>query len=94
MITLPVLNCDNCGACCTTQGTPPFVRIEADFPPPELAWDVVEHQWRYDDGLPCLWFNVETKRCKHYEHRPQSCRTAVVPGDEYCLKFRSEQAVS
>lgn len=90
MTRLPVLNCDDCGLCCSEQGTPPFSHTPGDSPPKELEWDIDAHAMRYDYGLPCLWFNVETKRCNHYEHRPEACRDAVVPGDEYCLNFRSK----
>ena len=43
------------------------------------------------DGI-CIWFNVETRRCSHYEHRPSICREEVVPGDEGCLTWREEYA--
>lgn len=58
--------------------------------PPELQWDRIEHGDRYDRSLPCLWYDTESKRCKHYENRPEICRSAVVPGDEYCLRFRED----
>jgi len=80
--------CGGCGLCCAEQGTPPFTRCDDDCPPPELEWDVETHAGRYDDGLPCLWYDTEDKRCRHYDHRPQACREAVVPGDESCDGFR------
>jgi Fe-S-cluster containining protein len=92
MTPLPVLNCDDCGACCETQGTPPFARTPDDRPPPELDWDRLAHRWRYDQSLPCLWYDPTTRRCRHYEFRPLACREAVVPGDENCLRFRAERA--
>lgn len=45
---------------------------------------------RARDEVPCLWFDAATKRCRNYESRPQTCREAVEPGDEYCLTFRTE----
>lgn len=90
MTSLPVLSCDGCGLCCSTQGTPPFTYLEGDSPPHNLKWDILEHADRYDQSLPCIWYDTETKRCVHYEHRPEACRTAVVPGDEYCLEFRKK----
>lgn len=88
MTALPVLDCRDCGLCCSEQGTPPMMMDEYTALPVELQWDRRLHADRYDRGLPCLWFNVESKRCEHYEHRPEACRTAVVPGDEWCLEFR------
>ena len=29
------------------------------------------------DGLgemPCIWFDLQTRQCRHYEHRPRICR--------------------
>lgn len=40
--------------------------------------------------IPCLWYDEQTKRCKHYEHRPETCRDEVmVPGNEACMATRS-----
>ena len=91
MHSLPVLDCSGCGSCCEAQGTPPFTRFPDDRPPTELEWDIDAHDSRYDDGLPCLWFDVETKLCRHYEHRPQACRETIVCGDESCLEFRENR---
>lgn len=80
--------CAGCGLCCTRQGTPPFTRRGDDRPPPELDWDIQAHAWRYDERLPCLWYDTETKLCRHYEHRPAACRNEVVPGDKHCNGIR------
>jgi Fe-S-cluster containining protein len=37
--------------------------------------------------LPCLWYDEETKRCRHYEHRPEYCREFEVGGED-CLAWR------
>ena len=81
--------CENCGRCCDTQGTPPFTHCLGDEPPPHLAWDIDAHAMRYDQGLPCLWYDAETKRCRHYEHRPQVCRS-FTPGEPACNQWRIE----
>ena len=112
---LPVLNCDDCGLCCSEQGTPPGFAVL--FPPPgvEPYPEVVESEdWNYfhsapdeakkivsdyftrrragevedREGLPCLWYDEQTKRCKYYEHRPETCRTAITPGDKDCRRYR------
>ena len=87
---LPVITCEGCGKCCEKQGTPPFSHAGDDKPPPELEWDIDAHADRYDRGLPCLWFDTETKKCNHYEHRPDACRNEVNPGDYWCRSFRGE----
>lgn len=95
MQSLPMLDAnvkecpDGCGLCCAEQGTPPMLPDERAKLPPELLWDIHEHADRYDRGLPCLWFDTTTKRCRHYEYRPQACREAVLPGDEHCNEFRT-----
>lgn len=93
MTPLPVIadakTCpDGCGLCCAEMGTPPMLMDEYAALPPALQWDRDAHHDRYGDALPCLWFDTEAKRCKHYEHRPLTCREAVVPGDEDCTLFR------
>ena len=39
------------------------------------------------DGQPCLWLDVATRRCRHYEHRPGTCRD-FRPGSYSCLQWR------
>lgn len=38
-------------------------------------------------GVPCMWLDMETKTCRHYEHRPCCCRE-FQPGNEICLEDR------
>jgi len=42
------------------------------------------------DGEPCIWLDLETKRCRHYEHRPTICRDALLLGDDGCMSWREE----
>lgn len=107
---LPILNCDNCGACCMEQESPPGYLIilsfgdEAAFSaadlarykamPPEAltqlktyAEHLREHQSHPNDGI-CIWFNEETRKCNHYDLRPDVCRTEVECGDYSCLNWR------
>jgi Fe-S-cluster containining protein len=85
-------------------GTPPFIVIEkekggADTArserqwrrlPPHLQAKVLRARKdrRFEDG-PCIWLDLETKLCRHYDHRPKVCRTFEV-GGESCLRLRSE----
>lgn len=143
--TLPIVNCDNCGACCMHMGAPPgygffyadVIEAEATESPDYQRWlnlpTEVEAELREyyravhageiedrtkDFGkvdrvidlakkgmtvqaielwqritarakpIPCLWFDESTKRCRHYEHRPEVCRSSVAPGDDVCKATR------
>jgi Fe-S-cluster containining protein len=48
----------------------------------------------WSDTIPhCVWFNPDTKRCRHYEHRPMICRGFAV-GGEGCLRRRREEGIA
>lgn len=38
---------------------------------------------------PCIWFDVETKLCRHHEHRPSICREFEL-GSTACLGWRAK----
>ena len=42
--------------------------------------------------MPCLWLDVATRRCRHYDWRPQVCRDFEV-GQVWCLGFRRERGI-
>jgi uncharacterized protein len=44
------------------------------------------------DGEPCVWFDEDTRRCKHHEHRPSVCREFEVGGED-CRRVRDELGV-
>jgi uncharacterized protein len=102
MTPLPTINsCDGCGACCMEQCSPPFV-----FPrDPQLAALPAEVLESYHAGLrqrdadgwpdavPCFWFDLESRQCIHYEHRPEICRTGVEIGDEACRSWRAHAKI-
>lgn len=99
MSDLPVLDCADCGACCLHVGHPPFLRFargdRADpywaALPPELQREVSDHidnLQDHDMGQPCIWLDLQTRRCRHYEHRPQQCRDFEV-GNYHCLRLRA-----
>ncbi len=44
---------------------------------------------RYDEPLPCLWYDTAAGRCKYYAWRPTTCREFEAVG-EGCLAFRAE----
>ncbi len=100
---LPVIsNCDDCGACCTGQSALPIHLLGGGvFTMPgcspltdELRLELQQTIERFEaegwlaDDSPCIWYDAEAKRCKHYEHRPTICRDEVKPGDEACRRWR------
>lgn len=55
------------------------------FQPGEEVAQAVPDEWlqpirdrvaadQHFDMLPCVWLDLNSKRCQHYEHRPQACR--------------------
>ena len=36
---------------------------------------------------PCVWLDTVNRRCRHYEFRPDVCRTFEV-GGKWCSRFR------
>jgi len=101
-------NCEGCGLCCEGIGSPvamytyrtsysgPYLYRPKNLPE-ELAREI-DH---YFAGLKrgeepvdhCLWFDVETRKCKHHQWRPQVCRNYQV-GCESCLNERRPYVVT
>ena len=71
-------------ACCLKVTKPPFTAFEAMTLPAELRESLKV------EGDGCTWLDRETKRCKHYEHRPMICENFEV-GGLLCLEWRSER---
>lgn len=87
---LPILSspseaCEGCGACCMHIMSPPYFPEEVselEFSAPDAYRDFVLAKHRRDgiiaagesDEVPCYFLDLETKRCRHYEHRPKICR--------------------
>ncbi len=101
---LPMISCDDkpCGACCMDMDHFPvanYAMLQREKPSEaarlpqalreelEAGIDVVMRP-EYRGDQPCMWLDLETRRCKHYEYRPDACRFAVVPGDEACRRQR------
>lgn len=96
MNNLPIITCDNCGACCTKMGTPPFVRHELFDLREDLREEVLKYEKEEPDrefsGKPCFWFNIKTKKCSQYEHRPHTCRDFEV-GCDPCKRWREDAGI-
>ena len=89
-------SCDGCGACCRVVPLPPFRRSldeAGEEAWQRLGWDrpdlradfLTEERRRRADGepsfgTPCLWFDAESARCRHHDHRPRACREFEVGG--------------
>lgn len=46
---------------------------------------------KFDDynGTPCYWLDPETRKCTHYDYRPEVCRWFEMGGVN-CIEFREE----
>jgi uncharacterized protein len=105
---LPPASCDACGLCCCGIGSPvllyatrpglgqPHPYRPADLPR-ELAAEIDEHfsgLVRGQEPLDqCLWYDAATRRCRHYEFRPQVCKDYEL-GSRACLQLRREHGVT
>lgn len=45
------------------------------------------------DQIPCGWFDMETRTCRHYESRPSICRN-FDRGNEACRDMREMGGLS
>ena len=43
------------------------------------------------DG-PCVWLDLDSRRCEHHQHRPNVCRDFEV-GSKGCLDWREQKSV-
>lgn len=79
-VPLPTItNCDDCGACCTGQAALPINLVGEHFRmkpvtplPQALADELRATAARFladksfpPDGSPCIWYDADTRRCKH-----------------------------
>jgi uncharacterized protein len=95
--------CKNCGLCCMHMRTPPFLGPTdpqwnelADELKREIESWVIGPSPRYElmvkfDGKvnPCIWLDLVSGKCKHYELRPDVCRDYEV-GNQSCRTIRRE----
>ena len=100
---LPIVDCADCGACCMNVGHPHFYRHGgADGSgdplwarvPTELQAEINEYIDSLEDvdiGQPCIWLDMKTKQCKHYDLRPQMCRD-FEKDSHHCHRLREKYA--
>jgi uncharacterized protein len=93
-----IVSCDGCGVCCLVVTHPPFYSVFQEQGEEawerlkrerrDLVLEIVaDHRARRASGdplvgTPCLWYDPETRRCRHYEYRPLACREFEVGGDD------------
>lgn len=94
---LPVISsCDDCAACCIRTPVPPFQ------PGEEAALDVPA-EWlepvnqriaadQHFDLIACVWLDIKSRRCLHYDFRPQACRDFEINSD-LCRLSRWDEGV-
>ena len=105
MAKLPVVDsCEGCGVCCRQVGHPPYfwhphhghtVDEHWKLVPEELRKEVLDHIDQLvepDFGTPCIWFDAETRRCRHHEIRPNVCRDFEV-GSKECIRLRIDHGI-
>lgn len=99
-------SCEGCGVCCEGIGSPvalyasrpgepqPHPFRPAGFPA-ELQQEI-DSQFAglrrgQEPQARCLWFDTQTRRCRHYEWRPAICREFELAGSS-CLAVRAAAA--
>jgi Fe-S-cluster containining protein len=94
--------CGGCGLCCMHMRTPPFTGqtdprwkdLSQELRAEIHDWIMSEPSPRYQlmvkhdgDINPCIWLDLVSGKCKHYELRPDICRD-YEPGCDPCRKLR------
>lgn len=62
---------------------------------PETLLEVVRQRIEADqqfDLLPCVWLNPESRRCNHYDLRPQACRDFEI-NSQLCRLSRWDEGI-
>ncbi len=94
-------SCDGCGLCCEGTGSPVLLYQSLphhqgphphrpDGLPQPLIDEIDEHFLGLARGQEpideCLWYDAESRRCRHYEWRPQICRDFELAGTACLLR--------
>ncbi len=102
---LPPESCEGCGLCCEGIGSPVLLYASRTglpnphpFRPAELPQRLIEEIDSHFAGLTrgqepqtlCLWYDINTRSCQHYEYRPQVCRDYEL-GGRACLQRRRDE---
>jgi Fe-S-cluster containining protein len=68
-------------------GSDPYWDALPDLLKSEIAEFRMQARPNSPHERPCIWLDLATKRCRHYEHRPKLCRDFELGGEE-CVGFR------
>ena len=94
-----MVSCDGCGACCLGLGVPPLDEFKDGVDREDIEYQLLpdvlkaEIDAAWAAGVesfaekPCIWFDSESRRCKHYEWRPAVC-ASFEPGNPFCVEIR------
>ena len=101
-------DCTGCGACCQRNGSPPVLLNsayghgewhpfrKAGMPPALIAevdeWFLGLRRGQEPGGV-CVWYDAASRRCRHYQWRPQVCRDFEV-GSTSCRHDRAACGLS
>lgn len=99
-----ISDCKTCGLCCEGLGVPPFDYDEnnepfedgvEDLELPSAALQEIRDAMSRDgwQSQPCCWFDPVTRLCRHYDHRPDSCRR-FEPGNPFCQDILAESGLA
>jgi Fe-S-cluster containining protein len=92
---LPIVeNCNGCGLCCLHMSVPPFGPNETDRLPKSVYDDFAAVCNTHDSAVivhgvnksPCGWLDLVTRKCRHYDHRPEVCRDFDLGGHS-CVAY-------
>lgn len=42
--------------------------------------------------LPCVWYDLQTRKCQYYDYRPQACRDFEI-GSDLCRLSRWDEHI-
>jgi Fe-S-cluster containining protein len=101
--TLPVLSCDGCGVCCMHMAVPPYTADERELLKanrPHVYADLVaveatrEVQLTFTGAVevPCGFFDMVTRKCRHHEDSPGICSRFEI-GGEFCVVIRERAGI-
>ncbi|MBM82889.1 MAG: zinc/iron-chelating domain-containing protein [Planctomycetaceae bacterium] len=94
-------SCDDCGLCCEGIGSPVLLYASRGddsephpYRPDDLPAELLDEINFHFSGLArgqepqerCLWYDTDSRRCRHYQWRPQVCRDYALGGDACLLE--------
>lgn len=97
------VTCEGCGACCMHMAVPPYDEEERELLAanlPEVYADLlaveatrqVQLRVSGEECIPCGFFDMVTRKCRHHEYSPDICARFEV-GGEFCLSIRRDAGI-